>query len=241
MGLTADQLAALCIQLPTAPTDICIPMPGGAELCPTQGLQFGDPSEVLQGFFAQLSPALAPLTPFFLIIGLFKAVGDCVQAIPDTLGPPPDPTALAQCIPALLEKLEGLLKLLPQYTIPLLVKRTLSTVVLILTSLKNELLNIIEEQEAILVSATAAGLPGNELLQSIVDCATTNADTALANMQASMQPLGALLDLVNIFLGLIGQDPIGAAPDLSGGAAEALAPIDDFIQILQTIADAIPG
>lgn len=241
MSLDADALAALCVQIPPAATDICIPMPGGAEICPAQGLPLGDPSEILQGYLAQLSPAFAPLTPFFIVIGVVKAVVDCVQAIPDTLGPPPDPTAIAQCIPPLLEKLEKLLQLLPQYTVPLLVKRTLNAVVLFLSALKNELLNLAAELEAIAAAATLAGLPGNELLSTIVDCASTNADTMLANLQASMQPLGALLDVVNIFLGLIGQDPIGAAPDLSGGVQQALAPIDDFIKTLQTIADAIPG
>lgn len=241
MSLGQEELAALCLLVNPAPSDICIPFPGGAELCPAQGLQMGDPSEVLQGFLAQLSPALAPLQPFFIIIGVFKAVGDCIQAIPDTIGPPPDPTALAQCIPKLLKQLEKLLALLPQYTVPLLVKRILGAVVLFLTALKNELLGIIQEQERILASATAAGLPGNELLLSIVDCANTNMETTLANMTASMKPLGALLDIINLMLGLIGQKPIDGAPDLSGGAAAALKPIDDFIKVLKTIGDAIPG
>lgn len=241
MSLDADALAALCIQIPMSPTGICIPLPGGAEICPTQGMDLGDPSEVLRGFLAQLSPAFAPLTPVFIIIGVVKAVVDCVQAIPDSLGPPPDPTAIAECIPPLVEKLEKLLKLLPQYSVPLMVKNTINAVVLFLTALKNELNVIISETERIIAATTLAGIPGNELLASIVDCASTNANTMLANMQASMQPLGALIDLINIFLGLIGQDPITGVPDLSGGASEALAPIDDFIEVLQTVAAAIPG
>jgi hypothetical protein len=240
-SLDLDALSALCIPINPAPGDICIPFPGGAEICPAQGLQMGDPSEVLQALLAQLSVGLAPLQPLFILIGVVKAVIDCVQAIPDTLGPPPDPTALMECIPPLVKKLEKMLALLPQYTVPLLVKRMLALVILTLTALKNELQVIIAEQQAILASATLASLPGNELLQAIVDCATTNADTTLANMQSSMKPLGALLDVVNIMLELIGSDPITGVPDLQGGAEEALKPIDDFIAVLRQAEAMIPG
>jgi hypothetical protein len=146
-----------------------------------------------------------------------------------------------ECIPPLVKKLEKMLALLPQYTVPLLVKRMLALVILTLTALKNELQVIIAEQQAILASATLASLPGNELLQAIVDCATTNADTTLANMQSSMKPLGALLDVVNIMLELIGSDPITGVPDLQGGAEEALKPIDDFIAVLRQAEAMIPG
>lgn len=242
MGLDADALALLCIQLPTAIPDICIPFPGGAELCPQQGFQFGDPSEILRSLLASANAALLPLQPFFTIIGVVKAIVDCVQAIPDTIGPPPDPTALPQCIPPLLEKLEQLLKLLPQYTVPLLVKRLLLVVATTLAALKNELLAVIQQQQRLLAAATVAQLPGNELLAVILSCESTNLDTTLANLNASMQPLQGLISVVNILLGLIGQDPVGsAAPDISGGAQAALEPIDTFIKVLNDIANTIPG
>lgn len=39
-------------------------------------------------------------------------------ALTDPLGPPPDPTALAACIPELAEKLSKRLKLIPQLSLP---------------------------------------------------------------------------------------------------------------------------
>ncbi len=241
MSLNADALSLLCILKPPAITDLCIPFPGGAELCPQQGLQSGDPSETLRSLLSSANAALLPLQPFFTVIGVVKAIIDCIQAIPDTLGPPPDPTALANCIPNLLEQVEKLLKMLPQYSVPLMIKRLILLVATTLAALKGELLAIIKYQERILAAATAANLPGNELLASILDCANSNASTTLANLNASMQPLQGLIAIMNILLEAIGQQPIGALPDMSGGADQALEPIDAFIGVLNDIADAIPG
>jgi hypothetical protein len=87
----------------------------------------------------------------------------------------------------------------------------------------------------------AASLPGNELLSTIIDCANANADAILANLQGSMAPLAGLMAIIDILLGLIGQEPLGGPPDISGGAEEALAPLDAFVEVLTTIANAIPG
>lgn len=241
MSLDADALSLLCILKPPAITDLCIPFPGGAELCPQQGLQSGDPSEILRSLLSSANAALLPLQPFFTIIGVVKAIIDCIQAIPDTLGPPPDPTALANCIPPLLEMVERLLKMLPQYTVPLMVKRLLLLVATTLSALKGELLAVIRYQERIAAAATVAGLPGNDLLATILDCANTNATTTIANLNASMTPLQGLIAIVNILLGLINQDPIGSLPDISGGAELALTPIDEFIAVLTDVANMIPG
>lgn len=241
MSLSASALGNLCILTPPAITDLCIPFPGGAELCPQQGLQLGDPSETLRSLLSSANAALLPLQPFFTVIGVVKAIIDCIQAIPDTLGPPPDPTALANCIPTLLEQVEKLLKMLPQYSVPLMIKRLILLVATTLAALKDELLAVIRYQERIVAAATAAALPGNELLATILDCANANAATTLANLNASMQPLQGLIAIMNILLELIGQEPIGALPDISGGAELALTPIDEFVALLNDIADAIPG
>jgi len=61
-----------------------------------------------------IQPALTPLVPIFNIIDTVVAIFNCVKAIPDMIGPPPDPTVLAACLPDLAEKVNKLLALIPQ-------------------------------------------------------------------------------------------------------------------------------
>ena len=52
-----------------------------------------------------LQSALTPLVPVFTIIDTVVAVFNCVKAIPDSLGPPPDPSVIAACLPDLQRKI----------------------------------------------------------------------------------------------------------------------------------------
>jgi hypothetical protein len=164
-------LSTLCINVQTA-NKLCITFPGGAEICAHVGLETGDPSTILRGLLAQVNAALIPLQPIFNIIDVVKAVGDCIGAIKDAFGPPPDPSGIAKCIPELLKRLAKLLKLLPQYSVPLMVKQLLTALVIFLQAVKLELQSIILQQARILKAATAANKPGNASLLSVVDCAT---------------------------------------------------------------------
>ena len=85
----------ICIEIPEIPDPFQITLPGGVTM------EHINLMEVIQ-------PALTPLVPLFNIIDTVVAVFNCIKAIPDTLGPPPDPTAIAACIPELAEKVFGL-------------------------------------------------------------------------------------------------------------------------------------
>ncbi len=95
----------ICIEIPEIPDPFQITLPGGVTM------EHINLMEVIQ-------PALTPLVPLFNIIDTVVAVFNCIKAIPDTLGPPPDPTAIAACIPELAEKVNALLRLIPQLSLP---------------------------------------------------------------------------------------------------------------------------
>ena len=88
----------ICIEIPEIPDPLSITLPGGVSMESINLME-------------QIQPALTPLMPLFDIIDTVVAVFNCIKAIPDTLGPPPDPTVLAACIPELAEKVAKLLKL----------------------------------------------------------------------------------------------------------------------------------
>jgi len=80
----------ICIEIPEIPDPLNLTLPGGVQI------ERINLMEVIQ-------PALTPLVPIFDIIDTVVAVFNCIKAIPDTLGPPPDPTVLAACLPDLAE------------------------------------------------------------------------------------------------------------------------------------------
>ena len=95
----------ICIEIPELPDPISITLPGGVSMESINLLE-------------QLQPALAPLVPLFNIVDTVVALFNCIKAIPEVIGPPPDPTILAACIPELAEKVNALLKLIPQLSLP---------------------------------------------------------------------------------------------------------------------------
>lgn len=69
----------ICIEIAESPDPFGITLPGGVTL------ESINPMEHIQ-------PALTLPVPLLHIIDTVVAVFNCVKAIPDTLGPPPDPT-----------------------------------------------------------------------------------------------------------------------------------------------------
>lgn len=237
MGL--PDLAPLCIQVNAFPGGVCITFPGGTQICASAEIDLGDLYKSMRPLLAQVNTALAPLTPFFDLLDLAKAVVDCIQAIPDALGPPPDPTAIIECIPGLVERLNKLLKLLPILTIPGMIKDIIQALVYMLTGIRQQLLAFEAQQRRLLAAATAAAQTGNLDLQIVVDCETGNLDAALLNLNAGMEPLNRLIGALNTLAQVVGLPclPTIADVEISDPAIEA---IDEAIAVLQTIAAALP-
>ena len=127
----------ICIEIPEIPDPFQLTLPGGVTI------EHINLMEIIQ-------PALTPLMPIFDIIDTVVAVFNCVKAIPDTLGPPPDPTVLAACLPDLAEKVAKLLKLIPQLSLPLLIVRLIDLVIDTLRQARSELMHLQQQVQQIL-------------------------------------------------------------------------------------------
>jgi hypothetical protein len=233
-------LSEVCIDLKVTPQELCITFPGGAEMC-VQIPGVPDPTDVSKQLLAQANAALAPLVPVFNIIDAILALFKCVKAIPDSLGPPPDPTKLAECIPDLAEKIDKLLKLIPQLSIPVLIAGLIDVLLFYLEGLRGQLQAIIAAQVRIAAAATRAAELGNVQLRTVVDCATGAMDAYLQNLNESMKPLNRLVGLLNLFLQLAGLPPIPDLANLGDDAEAALAPLDAVIDSLKTVRAGLPG
>jgi hypothetical protein len=218
----------ICIEIPEIPDPFALTLPGGIEI------QHINLMEVIQ-------PALTPLVPIFNIIDTVVAVFNCVKAIPDTLGPPPDPTALAACLPDLAEKVAKLLKLIPQLSIPLTLIGLIDLVIDTLQQARRELMHLQQQMQQILGVIDRATNLDDAGLMAIAQCAQANVAQEAANVGKSLAALGKLIGLINLFMGMVGGPEI---PDLSNLAGRPLddvvAPIDAIVEALKTARDAVP-
>ena len=193
-------LRDFCIDVDVAPGEVCVTMPGGAEMCVTlPDLVPPSPDKLIRQMFAQLNAALAPLTPIFNIVDAVVAVFDCIKAI-STL----DPVEILNCIPGLAEKVNKLLTLIPALSLPALVAGVLEILILWLRGMYNQAARAEALLKRILAAETASLRPGNLALASVIPCALDDLDKLLQWQNESSKPVNRLIGVVNTFLEIIG-------------------------------------
>ncbi len=218
----------LCLQLPEIPDPFELTLPGGITIERINLL------EVIQ-------PLLAPLMPLFEIVDTIVAIFNCVKALPDSLGPPPDPTVLAACIPELGEKIAQLLKLLPQLSLPLLLKQLCKLIVQTLREARSALVHLQEQMLRILRAVDRATELEDSGLMAIISCAKTNAGQEAANVGKMLASLGRLIGLMNLFFGMLGLPEVPNLSELAGKPLDlVIDPLDALIEVFQNAGDAIP-
>ncbi len=218
----------ICLEIPEIPDPLSITLPGGVTMQQINLMQ-------------AIQPALTPLMPLFDIIDTVVAVFNCVKAIPDSLGPPPDPTALAACIPELAEKVAKLLRLIPQLSLPYTIIGIIDLVIDTLRQARSQLMNLQQQMQQILGAIDRATELEDAGLMAITSCAQANVAQEAANVGKALASLGKLIGILNIFLGLVGGPEV---PDLSNLAGrpldDVIPPIDAIIEALQTVRSAVP-
>lgn len=240
MALGLPGLGDLCISMSLGPGELCIQMPGGVRLCAQYGFDTGDGGAIVRSLLAQVNSALMPLQPFFMGLDLVKAIVDCVQAVPDAITQL-DPSGIIECVPDMVEKLTALLQLLPQLSIPVMIKHILEALVVALIALRGQLAALIAHNARLIAAGLRATELGNVELQTVIDCATGNLSAQLANHNAAMLPLNRLVGVVNLMLELAGLDPIELMPSLGDElTADVLDVLDGAISALQIASGAIP-
>ena len=218
----------ICIEIPEIPDPFNLTLPGGIQI------EHINLMEVIQ-------PALTPLVPIFDIIDTVVAVFNCIKAIPDTLGPPPDPTAIAACLPDLAEKVAKLLKLIPQLSIPLTIIGLIDLVIDTLLRARSEIMHLQQQMQQILGVIDRATNLDDAGLMAIAQCAQANVAQEAANVGKSLAALGKLIGLINLFMGMVGGPEI---PDLSNLAGrpldEVVPPLNAIVDALKTARDSVP-
>jgi hypothetical protein len=218
----------ICIEIPEIPDPFSITLPGGVSMESINLME-------------QIQPALTPLMPLFDIIDTVVAVFNCIKAIPDTLGPPPDPTVLAACIPELAEKVAGLLKLIPQLSLPYTIIGIIDLIIDTLRQARSLLLHLQAQMQQILGAIDRATELEDAGLMAITNCAQANVAQEAANVGKSLASLGKLIGLLNIFLELVGAPTVPDLSDLAGSPLdEVVPPLDAIVDQLTQVRDMVP-
>lgn len=218
----------ICIEIPPIPDPLQITLPGGVTM---------ESMNLLES----IQPALTPLVPIFNIIDTVVAVFNCIKAIPDALSMPPDPTAIAACVPELAEKINALVKLIPQFSLPYTIICIIDLVIETLTTARTQLLHLQQQMVQLTDAIDRAKELGDAGLMAITACAQTNIAQEAANIGKSLGAMGKLLGILNMFMGMIGGPEVPDLTSLSGRPLdEVIPPIDALVKTLQTIRSMVP-
>lgn len=218
----------LCVHIPELPDPPELSLPGGIRM---EHLRLVD---IVQ-------PALAPLMPIFDIIDTVVATFTCIQAIPDALGPPPDPTVIAACLPELGDKVAKLLQLVPQLSLPLTIVGIIDVVVGELGKARAEFVHLQSQLTLMAGAVDRAAEIEDAQLEAIAECALENIARETGNVGKKLASMGKLMGVLGMLSGMIGGPDIPDLSSLSGQPLDqVLAPLDALVEQLQAVRGAIP-
>lgn len=230
-------------QLPECPTvdviarELIARLPGGANV---QIAYPGDPPSPLalvQQMMAQASAAMAPLSPAFTTINTVTAVIEFCKSVV-TL----NPVEIAEALQTLIDAAAEMASLAPPLSVPAMVVSMLDILLTMLDGMVTELQSIIDYQARIAdAQAILDSLPqGNAAIEAAISCANVQIEWKQQNLDESLSSAGGFVDLINLFMSLIGLDPISGLGELDEDSADAIDTLSDLINTIRTIREAIP-
>ncbi len=254
--MTTFDVADACIDLEIdlELDDLSILFPGGASLSipSAPGIDISFASDYGKQILASVNAALMPLQPIFNLIDLLLVIVEFAQAIPDCLGPPPDPTKLIAIVPKLKKKLDKLLKMIPPLSIPAFIKSLLRAIIVFLRGLKASLTAVLTLEAKIdlgrLRATELQGLAAQgkiaidvslEMNASIL-CASGSASIMFKGLAQGAAPLDSLLGIVRAFCKLVGLPvEIPVMGNLGASASVAVDAVDVLLVLLTNVRAAI--
>jgi hypothetical protein len=165
-----------------------------------------------------------------------------VQAVPDALGPPPDPAKMAEALSGLTEKLPKFLDLLPQVATPRMVIGMLDTLIDFLEGLRDQIEAIVLQAERTRAARAKAEELGDANLLHIAGCAEAQGQAQLQAMADALAPMNTLTSALSLFLGLLGLPEVPALDGLIDieNPEAGFAAIDALVDTLRSIRDSVP-
>lgn len=195
-------------------------------------------------FFGQIGPALAPLKPLFDVLDTALAIFKCVKAVPDAITQL-DPTALFKCIPELVALIDKLLKLIPQISIPKLIKTAIRNLAKLLRGIAADLRYLQSQLQRIADMIDRAADLNDVKLEGFLACAQNTIEQQTLSTAEALKGIGRIVLLINIFMALLGGEELPCfgslmADNLDQGFDAVIELLTAMATVLDEIAAIIP-
>lgn len=229
-------ISDLLTPVPAAAAPVSIRFPGGIRM--SGQLPNVAPATSLENAsmaLGRMTSGLGPLGSVFALIEAVIAIKDFAEAVPGLIV---DPSPVVEAIEKLVAAISKLLQLVPQLSIPILVFDVIVAVIALLEGLLEEIGALAEQLDRIAeAEALVEDAPD---LEPILDQAKVDVATSMANLEASLGEVGAILAVVNGFASAIGLDPIPVGGSIGSDPTAAVAILEDLVAALSVVRDAIP-
>ena len=197
----------ICLDLPAVPDQLEICFPGGFCLSHIwQGIdKIPTGADLPLQFFGQIGPAMAFMKPVFTILDTALAIYRCVTAVPDAILKL-DPGAIFECMPELVALINELLSLIPQLSLPRMVKQILIGLAQLLEGVASDYQYLLAQYQRVIDEIDRAADLDDVTLNDFLTCRqNTITDTAMSTSEA-LQGIGRIVLLANVLIGLFGGD-----------------------------------
>ena len=191
---------AFCVNVEAGFDPKSIRFPGGLEI--NQFIPNVIPplkQEIATDLIGKLNTALAPLQPVFNVIEVVLAIFECLKAVATF-----DPAEIAKCFPNLAQRINALLALLPQFSLPFLIADVITCIIDLLEAQILVIQDLLSFKADILDAVELNGQLAHITLDAGIDCAEAHLSAILDNLNANQAPLNRLIGIINAFLKLLG-------------------------------------
>ena len=221
----------------TGPADICFP--GNFCLSAMRDALMDRPSisDMVLKQLAQVGPAMAPLKPVFDIIDTALAIFRCVTAVPDAITNL-DPTELFACVPELVEKINNLLALIPQLSLPRLIRSLLSALAALLRGFADDLDYLKRRMAEIAAAMDRAADLSDVTWAGFLSCAHETCKEQAMTMAEAIKGIGRIILLANLLMSLFGGPEIPCFSAMLDNLDE-IDPVIDALRLLATLIEYI--
>jgi hypothetical protein len=220
-----------------------IRLPTGGSIKGIADLTKGVPSDCSLNFSLaiQLAPIMASIECLVKVLALIAPLIDVIKALPS------DFVALGKAVPKFLDAAKAVAPCLliptPLAMIPF-VKDILALIIAMLRCLVQQLRSVVALLADIELKISAVRASGNVDTLSSLECARENAQSAMASTMIGIEPIGVLISLAGSFMKIIGAPavelPVMGSPDDLAAVKKSLDDLQQVINVLQAIVDALP-
>ena len=194
-------------------------------------------SDMVLKQLAQVGPAMAPLKPVFDIIDTALAIFRCVTAVPDAITNL-DPTELFACVPELVEKINNLLALIPQLSLPRLIRSLLSALAALLRGFADDLDYLKRRMAEIAAAMDRAADLSDVTWAGFLSCAHETCKEQAMTMAEAIKGIGRIILLANLLMSLFGGPEIPCFSAMLDNLDE-IDPVIDALRLLATLIEYI--